>query len=190
MIAKYITTIRERSGFDKLEQREKVIILIGCLFLLCFFILQFVIGPYLAASKKLDSSIVQRKADLVELQLLQQEYRGLKEEEGGIKEQLTERPANFSLFSFLDKQASASGVKEYIGYMKPSTSEGDGELLESLVEMKLQKITLEKLVAFLKLIESPENVVSIKRISIQESGKDEGFLEVILQIVTFIDNEG
>jgi hypothetical protein len=188
MIEQYILKYRERSGFDKLERRERLMILFGLFFLVGFFILQFGVGPYLEAGRKLDASIANREADITELQVLQQEYRDLQAEAGGIKEQLTKRAPDFSLFSFLDKQAAAAGVKEFIGYMKPSTSEGDGDLLESLVEMKLQQITLEKLVGFLQLIESPENVVSIKRISIQESGKEKGLLEVIIQIVTFVNN--
>jgi len=188
MIAKKISALRQKSGFDKLDKRERLMILIGCAFLLVFAFLQFVISPYIDASARLDAALANRQEDLVELRLLQQEYRGLKAEAGGIKEQLTRRPAAFSLFSFLDRQASEAGVKEFIGYMKPSTSEGDGELIESLVEMKLQQIPLEKLVEYLMRIESTENVVSVKRLSIQESGKEQGLLEVILQIVTFIDN--
>ncbi len=69
-----------------------------------------------------------------------------------------------------------------------ATVEGDEDLQESIVEMKLQQISLKQLVDFLKLIESPEKVVSVKRISIQESGKEKGLLEVILQIVTFVNN--
>ena len=188
MIAKYIRKTRERSGFDKLEPREKLTILIGLCFLLVFALLQFVVTPYLDADKRLDSLIAQKEAELIELQLLQQEYRSLRAEAGGIKEQLQKRSPAFSLFSFLDGQASVADVKEFIGYMRPSTFDGDGEFIESLVEMKLQGIPLEKLVAFLELIESSENVVSIKRISIQESGQEKGLLEVILQIVTFVDN--
>jgi hypothetical protein len=73
--------------------------------------------------------------------------------------------------------------------MKPSTTEGsDTELTESMVEMKIQEIPLEQLVNFLQAIESPENVVSIKRISLQQSGQQNNALDAILQIVTFVDN--
>jgi len=69
--------------------------------------------------------------------------------------------------------------------MKPSTMEGDDNLNESTVEMKLQRTTLKELVSFILLVESEENVVSIRRISIQESGGEQGYLDVILQIRTF-----
>ncbi len=188
MIGKYMQQLISKSGFEKLEQREKIIVLSGIGFLVCFLILQFGITPFYEASKKLDSSIIKRKQDIVELQLLQEEYRSLKSEAGSIREQISERAANFTLFSFLDSQAATAEIKDYIAYMKPSVTEGEGDLQESLVEMKLQKISLNQLIDYLKLIESPKNVVAIKRISIQESGSDKGLLEVILQIVTFVDS--
>jgi len=189
MPAKLTEKLREKSGFDRLEPRERLVIYGGLAILICFVFLQFIFAPYLAASKKLDRSLINRKADIVELKLLQQEYRNLQEQAGGIRKQLETRPPNFSLFSYLDGQASAAAVKDFISYMKPSTSENSqGDLVESLVEMKLQEIGLKQLVDFLQRIESPENVVSIKRISIQESGQQENSLDVIMQIVTFVDN--
>jgi hypothetical protein len=63
--------------------------------------------------------------------------------------------------------------------------ESTGPLRESRVDMKLQKITLKDLVRFLKGVESYEKVVSVNRISIQEHGKEQGYLNAVLQIVTF-----
>lgn len=188
MISQYIAKLREKSGFDKLEKREKLTIVIGICFIFCFLILQFGITPYLDARNKVEKSIAKRKSDLLELQLLQQEYRTLKTDTGGIKEQLSKRAANFSLFTFLDTQAAETEIKDLISYMKPATAEGEGDLLESTVEMKLQRISLQQLVDYLEKIESSENVVSIERISIQESSKENGGLEVIMQVVTFMEN--
>ena len=69
--------------------------------------------------------------------------------------------------------------------MKPSASSGKGPFKESLVEMKLEKITLGQMVGYLKLIESPEMLVSIKRIAIQTNKKETQFLDAILQVLTF-----
>lgn len=189
MVGRYFVELQKRSGFEKLEQREKVIIVLGISIFIGFVLLQFGVGPYLKASGSLDRALVKNRSDIVELQLLQQEYQNLQAEAGGIREQLKKRAVNFSLFSFLDKQASEAEVKNFISYMKPSTSERrDGELIESSVEMKLQEISLRQFVDFLKRIESPENVVSIQRISIQESGKVAGGLDIIIRIMTFVEN--
>jgi general secretion pathway protein M len=50
--------------------------------------------------------------------------------------------------------------------------------------MKLQTITLKQLVDFLELVESPQNIVALKRISIQENKKEKGTLDVIMQVVS------
>jgi hypothetical protein len=60
-----------------------------------------------------------------------------------------------------------------------------GPFKESLVEMKLEKITLGQMVGYLKLIESPGKLVSIKRISIQTNKKETQYLDAILQVLTF-----
>jgi hypothetical protein len=42
-------------------------------------------------------------------------------------------------------------------------------------------------VDYLYLIESPENVVSIKRISIRDSQGATGYLDAVMQVLTIVD---
>lgn len=185
-----LQSIREKSGFDQLDFRQKIILSCVLCVLLLFFAYQLLLSPYLDARTRLLNSVARRQADLQEIKKLHQEYKLVKKEEGGIKDRLMKRPQSFALFSFVDQQAEQAKIKGKIKYMKPSVSEGDGPFAESMVEVKLQETTLEELVAFLKLIESEENVVSLRRLSIQESGKEQGYLDVILQIVTFVQETG
>ena len=176
--------IWRKSGIDKLNSREKWVLFGGVAFVLCFLLVQLVILPVVEARRNLEKSIVRKQQELQEIKLLQQEYRTLKSEEGTIQARINERGAGFTLFTFLDQQANKAKVKKQIMYMKPSMLDGD-ELNEAMVEMKLQQITLAALVEFVRLVESEENVVFIRRFSIQESGDAQGYFDVILQIVTF-----
>jgi len=90
-------------------------------------------------------------------------------------------------FSFLEQAAGKARVKGHIKYMKPSASRSNGRFKESMVEMKLDKISLKQLVDYLYLIESPENVVSIKRISIKDSKSAPGYLDSVMQVLTIVD---
>jgi hypothetical protein len=54
-----------------------------------------------------------------------------------------------------------------------------------MIEMKLEGITLNQLAGYLYRIESPENIIGIKRISIRENKKESGYLDAILQVLTF-----
>ncbi len=180
-----IKKIRNKLGVDNLDARERRVLLGGSLFVLCFFVVQLMIIPFWNARTNLMTSIERKSSELVKIKKLQEEYLQFKVQEGGIRAKILERSPGFTLFTFLDKQVTKAQVKKQIKYMKPSTLEGDDNLNESIVEMKLQKTTLKDLVSFILLIESEENVVSIRRISIQESGGRLGYLDVILQIRTF-----
>ncbi len=175
----------EKSGIESLSSRERWVIGGGLAFVVCFLILQLGIVPFLDARSDLRSSIDRRTKDLTTIKELQLEHRDLKNEEGTIQTRIQQRETGFTLFTFLDQQAEKAEVKKQIMYMKPSTTEGDGGYVETMVEMKLQQVSLASLVNFLQLIESEKYVVFIRRFSIQESGNVQGELDSILQVVTF-----
>jgi uncharacterized membrane protein YhiD involved in acid resistance len=180
-----LRNIWRKSGIEKLSSRERWVLFGGVGFVFCFSVLQLIIMPVLDAQSNLEKSIARKKQELVEIRMLQQDYYALKNEEGTIQARINQRGSGFSLFTFLDRQAAEAKVKKQIQYMKPSTIEGN-ELNEAMVEMKLQRITLADLVEFLRLVESEENVVFIRRFTIQESGDQQGYFDSILQIVTFM----
>jgi general secretion pathway protein M len=180
----FLRNLWRKSGIEKLSSRERWVLFGGIGFVLCFAVLQLVIIPVLDAQDNLEKSISSKKQELKQIRKLQQDYYTLKSEEGTVQARIDQRQSGFTLFTFLDQQATEAKVKKQIMYMKPSTVVGD-ELNEAMVEMKLQQITLNDLVGFLRLVESDENVVFIRRFSVQESGDKQGYFDSILQIVTF-----
>jgi len=174
-----------------LSSRDKTALTIGGLVLLVFILVQFVLFPLLDRRKRLEKTVALRQQHLAEMQAMQQRYSRLHAQSSGLEELLAKRARDFSLFSFLEQMASRAGVKEHIAYMKPSTMTGEGALKQVMVEIKLQNLGLAQLVDFLELIESPKNVVEVKRISIQENSKSKGTLDVILQVISILpDNNG
>ena len=125
-----------------------------------------------------------RETSLREILKLRDEYETVKKGTRGIQNILRERKKGFTLFSFLERAAGKVGVKSHIKYMKPSVSKGTGTFKESMVEMKLEGITLQQLVDYLYLVQSPENAVTVKRLSITESKEASGYLNAILQVLT------
>jgi general secretion pathway protein M len=119
------------------------------------------------------------------MRILQSEYGIIREKARLSKKRFEARKKDFTLFSFLDRLADKSGIKNHITYMKPSTSarEKSGYKV-SKVEMKLQSITLKQLTSYLYGVETSKNIVSIKRISIVKTGIKEGYVNAVLQIET------
>ena len=168
--------------------RDRIALIVGGASLFLFVLMQFGVFPLIDHRDQLQRGVAAREKALVEMRDLQGSYRQLHGKANALVHQLAERRPDFSLFSFLEKMAARTGVKKSIAYMKPSETADEGTLKEMLVEMKLQAIGLRELVEFLKRVESPENVVAIKRISIQEDKKEKGTLDVIMQVITLSQN--
>lgn len=185
MAAGFIQNLKKKSGLNNLGERDRKVLFLGALFVGCFLILQLGILPFWQARQHLGKSLVRKKEELATIRRLQDEYRSLKVEEGTIFAKVRQRSAEFTLFTFLDRRAARTGVKKMIKYMKPSSEEGEGDLREFMVEMKLQGVGLKQLVEFLLAIESEKDVVSVKRIAIQKNGTEGGRLDAVLQVATY-----
>ena len=98
---------------------------------------------------------------------------------------LAGRKTGFTLFSFLENAAGEARVKDHIKYMKPSTAKGSESYRESLVELRLESLTLKDLMGYLYLIEKPEDLIIIKRISIKGDKEKSGYLDAVLQVMTY-----
>jgi len=168
----------------KLAKREKYLsILIGCA-VSAFLLFQTLLFPFFDKRERLKRGIKIREKGIEEMVVLSSRYRNSEKGTQALTRLLDKRRKGFTLFSFLEKEAGTAKVKDRIKYMKPSVAESAGPYKESMVEMKLEGITLDQLVGYLYRIESPENVIHIKRMSIKESKKEKSCLDAIVQVLT------
>jgi general secretion pathway protein M len=168
----------------QLNQREKLVVVIGGGAVFLFVVIQFILFPLTDGRSKLTKRLHSREQAVAEMRILQERYQKFTQQAGSLTTQLAQREPDFSLFSFLEKKAADSEVKEHIAYMKPSESTENEQFKQSQVEMKLQAISLKKLVTFLEHAESPEQLVGIDKVTIQDNTKEVGTLDVTLQMVS------
>ncbi|MCK4487884.1 MAG: hypothetical protein KAU38_14135 [Desulfobacterales bacterium] len=168
----------------KLAKREKYFVLVAACSIAIFFLLQFLVFPFFEKKRRIQRGISTKEQGLKEIVRLSSEFRAYQKGSQGVQQSLARRKG-FTLFSFLEKAAGEAEVKARIKYMKPSISSGTGPYKESMVEMKLEAITLQQLVGYLYRIESPDDLVNIKRISISQNKKEQGYLDAIVQVITF-----
>jgi general secretion pathway protein M len=169
----------------KLGKREKYLVWLGAGSIAVFFLFQFIIFPFFDDRDRTRRGVKAREEGLKEIMMMSAEYKALKKGSQGIQNILARRKSNFTLFSFLESAAGDAEVKAHIKYMKPSDSQDAGPYKESMVEMKLEGITLKQLVGYLYRIESPENAISVKRVSVKESKGAAGYMDAVLQVLTF-----
>jgi general secretion pathway protein M len=169
-----------------LNKREKFAVSGAAVFLSLFIIIQFIIVPVFEKRNDLRLQVARKSDTLLDMKILRSDYIAMQEKLESSKQGLKKRTADFTLFSFLDRLAGNTGLKDHIAYMKPSTSvKEDSGLKISRVELKLQEVTIKDLTSYLFQVETSENMVIVRRLSIRKTGKDSGLVTAVLQVETF-----
>jgi general secretion pathway protein M len=169
----------------KLTRREKYSIYAGSGILCLFVLVQFIVFPSIDKRERFRRSIQAKKVMLDDMMTLKAEYAAVERRNDLSKVRFKNRDRGFTLFSFLDRLTSKTGIKDHVTYMKPSTSvQKDSPFKISQVEMKLKGLTLEQLISYLYNVETSKNMITIKKLSISKTGKQEGFIDAVLQVET------
>jgi general secretion pathway protein M len=175
-----------RPVLARLNQREKVAIGIGIGFMGIFVLVNFFIYPFIENRERLERSLAVHTRNFEEIQKLRASYLEMQNRATQSKIRFERRRRGFTLFSFLEELAAQVGIKDRITSMKPSSNKlKDSAYTQSLVDMKLNGISLEQMSQFIYRIETSQNMIHIKRLSLSKKEDDKGLLNVILQVETF-----
>jgi len=169
----------------KLTKREKYAIYALSGAILLFFLFQFIVFPSIDKRKRLKRALQIKEDILLEMMTLKSDYDAIEKRTSLAKVRFENREKGFTLFSFLDRLTGKARIKEYVTYMKPSTTvQKNNSYKISQVEMKFKGLTLQQLTTYLHMVETSKNMVNIKRLSISKTGKQEGFIDAVLQVET------
>jgi len=178
--------IRSLSLPFNLQRREKIALSVAAVAIGIFLIFQLIIMPPLNKRVRLKQQIISQSRAVQEMRLLEMEYKTLTTANLNSQTQLSARAKGFTLFSFLDGLAGQSGIKQNIIYMRPSTSNLKGSSFTlSMVELRIDGLTMQQLVTFLHGVETSQNNIWIRRISLTRGEKEEDLINAILQAETF-----
>lgn len=164
-----------------LNRREKYTVTGLVCFIVILLVFKLMIYPPLDKRERLSRVLAEKTIELKEIRALQSEYYTLHNKANIARTALDKRSKDFSLFSYLDSLVGEIDIKENLTRIKPSTS---SDKKVSTVDLKLQAITMEQLSKFLYRIEYSGNNLYVKRMSISEKSKPEGYIDVVLQVET------
>ena len=168
-----------------LRQREKIALAVAGAVVAVFLVFQLTLFPFIDRRDRLHKRIQTQTAAMAKMQTLKAEYEALTRFSRDMERQLKTRPRTFTLFSFMDRLAGQSGLKQNIVYMKPSTSNlKNSPYSLSMVEIKMNALTMLQLMTFLHGTEDPSKMVWVKRLSISKDDKKEGLINSVVQAET------
>ena len=169
-----------------ITKREKYAVWLAGALIAVVILMQVIIFPLVNKRQQLNRQIEVQTQTLKEMLVLKADYESTKKVADSEKGRIAERSSGFTLFSFLDTLAGQVGLKDRIAYMKPSkTTLENSPYSLSVVETKLQNITMKQLTSYLYRIETSTNLVRVKGLSISKTGKQAGTVDAVLLAETF-----
>jgi general secretion pathway protein M len=171
--------------WEQLTKSQKYTLIAGLVFVVVALLVQFAAFPYFDARQKVRGAISGSEKTLRELATLGAEYGILRQRSEEIRRVLERRPPGFALFSYLEKRAGDAGVKTNIKSINPLKSAPAGAYEETAVEMRLDKLTMKQLTDLLYMVESREDLVRIRKMSIGKMKESPEYLSVLIQVYTY-----
>jgi general secretion pathway protein M len=143
-----------------------------------------VVHALMGARERLELRIASGERRLQELLELEQAYRQLTAENAGLKEALSKRRQDFTLFGFLEALANRDGLRSQIEFMRPSVKALNETFQEDQVEMRLNGVGMKSLLPYLYHIETAPEQIRVKRLTMRPQQRNPSLLEVNLVLVT------
>jgi len=162
----------------KLAKREKYAVSAAAIIFVVFIFWAAIISPFLNHRDKTAKAIRAKSAIVREMRELQEKYRSL----SGKANQVSK--TGESIFSFVEKTAGETGLKENLTSVNPSeTTDPLTGKKKNRVDVRFQSIDTNQLVLFLHKIETTGHGV-VENITVTRSAGNKAFLNTNMLIVS------
>ena len=174
-----------KAFWQNLGLRQKRTVIAGGALIIVIMFVQLALLPFLESKGKIRRSKKVNGASLKEMYLLENEYRSIKDSVDSIQSALSQRPPDFSFFSFIEKKAGEAGIRGNMKSLQPSKPAQAGSFEEIAADVKFEKVTLKQIVDFLAAAEAPGSAIVLRKISIGRSPESAEYLSAQLRLATF-----
>jgi type II secretory pathway component PulM len=171
--------------WEKLGNREKIIILAGAGVAVLIALVQFAVLPFWDERERLARALEVQEKTLKEMNAQLAEHRVLKRDMDSIQRAMAARPPGFTLLSFAERKAREAGVRPNVKAINPSRGLNAGTYEEVLADVSLEKITLRQLVQFLYQADSPRDAVRVRKLTVRNSAESPEYLTATVQLATY-----
>lgn len=135
------------------------------------FLLFVILYSFSSSAHKHESRMELKQEKLTQVQQLAASYREAEQQRQAVERQLS--ASNVSLISYLEDKGEKSGLDIRSMNPKGDVPIGDGNIIESSVELTLTDVQLDKLVAFLSDVERGPGIVKVKRVRLEPRPQNE-----------------
>ena len=174
-----------KAYFANLDTRQRYLIIFCAVALVIALVLAFAVFPMWDARAKIKKTTSSGLKKLEELVKIDADLTAQEAQISRIKQTLASRRADFTLFSYLEKKAVAVNVRGRIKQMSSVPGVKSPSFEETLIDLRLEKITIRQLTDFLYQVESPAEMIRIKRITIDKMKESPEYISAQLLIASY-----
>lgn len=164
-----------------LSLREKQYLIGGGVILLLLLLVFGLIEPLSNMLGGMDAKLHKKQQQLEAARLVQAELLQVKMQLAQLERKLNGQQGG-SLFALVEKSSDRLGIRDNLISMRPqSPSRREGFRVEA-VDMRLEKIRFDQLVALLKAFDSAEALLNVRQLRVKKRFDDPTLVDVSLQL--------
>lgn len=175
------------SLLSKLSVRERWLVAGAVVFVCWALIFAFIVNPVLENRVRYVRQAQTTRENLVKFNEYASEYRSLRSSLAQMEKEVASRSSDMSLLAAMENNARKLGLADKIASMKPFNTELESGMVQSSVEMRVEKVDLNGLVRFIEAIETGPHMAATARLRIKTRFDDAALLDATL-LVTALES--
>jgi type II secretory pathway component PulM len=168
----------------RLSRRERRILGGGATVALLLIGYVIFLGPAWERMVQLDRLIPQKEKEVGEFANLRENYTSVS---SGIQKMERRLPMQnqFSPLSFLEENATKNQMRANIAYIRPLAPQVHEPYREVPVEVKVENVSLARIISFLSAIENAPHTLRIKRLSMKTRFSDPALMDITFVVSSY-----
>ena len=172
--------------FSQLSARERWLVLGAAVFVGSALLFALIVNPLMDKKQRYIRMAQDKRQDLAQFNDFASKYRSLQSSLAEMEKKVAASSSDMSLLAAMESNARKLGLADRIASMKPFTSELESGMVQSSVEMRMEKIDLKGLVKFIEAIETGQQMAVTTRLRIKTRFDDPALLDTTL-LVTMLE---
>jgi type II secretory pathway component PulM len=170
--------------FSKLSVRERWLVLGAAVFVGSALMFAVIVNPAIDKKQRYTRMAQDKRKELTQFNQFASEYRSLQSSLADLEKKVATSSSGMSLLAAMESSARKLGLAEKIASMKPFSSDLESGMVQSSVEMRVEKVDLKGLVQFIEAIETGPNMAVTTRLRIKTRFDDPALLDTTILVTT------
>ncbi|MHC4641139.1 MAG: hypothetical protein ACYS32_05795 [Planctomycetota bacterium] len=166
----------------RLTKREKLLAIALAILVGSWALFAFAVRPAIERTRTLRRVISDKQDELQQLRSGSNEYISLRNHLDKVRTQVASQDKGFELLPFLESLIREQGLTKKVGTMKQQVLPLGTGHSETIVEIRLESLTLKQLVDFLQKIESSQALAKTKSLYIKKNLTNADLLDSVIEI--------